>query len=55
MDQVPIPNTEAPPQKTQPKEADWANLSKEELMKLLKDSTEENQSTKIFSLKFMEK
>jgi len=43
MDQAPIPNTEAPPQKTQSKEAEWTNLSKEELVKLLKESTEENQ------------
>jgi len=43
MDQAPIPNTEAPPQKTQSKETEWANLSKEELLKLLKESTEENQ------------
>lgn len=48
MDQAPAPNTtEQTPllQKSQPKENEWANLSKEELLKLLKESTEENQST----------
>ena len=48
MDQAPSQNpdqTPPPLQKTQPKENEWANLSKEELLKLLKESTEENQST----------
>ncbi len=49
MDQAPAPITTeeiaAPLQKSQTKENEWANLSKEELLKLLKESTEENKST----------